>query len=188
MPILVSGMNARPLLATALALLLLLAAPPGTARAQSAAPATEEEEGPDPGPFAQWRVRLSGGAGIVSNFDRTYLALDLGGGVFLLDGLELGLDVQQWLGSGPLVTKLSPQLRYVFWFVPVITPYLGAFYRHWFITDDIDDIDTVGGRLGVFLARGMVVFGGGAVLEHAFNGCDEDCLFVYPELVLSFSF
>lgn len=148
----------------------------------------QREAGPDPGPYAQWKVRVGGGAGITSNFDTTYFTLNLGAGVFVLDGLEVGAGVEQWLGSGPFVTKLAPQVRYVLWFVPVLTPYIGTFYRHWFISDGIEDIDTVGGRAGVFMARGPAVFGGGVVVEHAFAGCDGDCLFVYPELVLSFSF
>jgi len=173
----------------AVVIVALVVTPCAVAYAQTASgPTPVEEPGPDPGPYAQWKVRVGGGAGVTSNFDTTYFTLKLGAGVFLLDGLELGADVEQWLGSGPLVTKLSPQLRYVFWFVPVLTPYLGTFYRHWFITEGIDDLDSAGGRGGVFLSRGMFVFGGGAVVEHAFNGCEGDCLFIYPELILSFSF
>lgn len=142
------------------------------------------------GPYDQGKIRISVAAGMSSAFGEQYFSLHAGGGYFVLDGLEVGLDVEQWIGPGPSMTKLSPETRYVFHFVPVVKPYLGAFYKHWFVGDGIPDVDTVGGRLGAFFAAfgGHAVIGGGVVGESVVSSCSEDCFSVYPELTFYFTF
>ncbi|HXS18017.1 MAG TPA: hypothetical protein VN764_12555, partial [Polyangiaceae bacterium] len=85
---------------------------------------------------------------------------------------------------------ITPSLTYVFHFVPVVQPYLGTFYRHYFVAEGYLDTDSIGGRGGVYVALGKHVYmGGGIVYEHFF----DDHVFtqrddVYPEITVAFSF
>lgn len=155
--------------------------------AAGAAPAAAQQ---DPGPFAAGRFSLSLGGGSGGIGDASYIVLGVGAGYYLVDGLEVGADVDYWFGDDPNVIKLSPNVRYVFWQVPTIKPYLGGFYRHWFITDGFDDLDSVGARGGVFYVGrgGGFALGLGAVYEVLLDCEGDDCTDIYPELALSLSF
>lgn len=144
----------------------------------------------DPGPFAEGSLRLSIIAGAGGGFGNDYLVLGAGLGSYVLDGLEVGAEYEQWFLADPMIGKLSPQARYVLWFVPVLKPYVGTFYRHWFISDGFDDVDTVGARAGAFyVSGGGSYFGLGVVYEKILDcqGSGDDCSDVYPELVLAIS-
>lgn len=144
--------------------------------------------------FDQGRVRLSLGAGSGGSFGNRYILIGAGLGYYVLKGFEVALDGQVWLAGDPFVANLSPSLRYVFWQTggPVM-PYVGAFYRRLFIDSDIiDDIDSVGGRGGIFYAIGRGGFLGLGVAYEQILDCDEDlyetCTDIYPELAFSLSF
>ncbi|MCW8941757.1 MAG: hypothetical protein OQK93_01125, partial [Gammaproteobacteria bacterium] len=64
-----------------------------------------------------------------SAFSDNYVILGLGVGYYVVKGLELGIDLQHWFSGEPSITKVSPQIRYVFTQPKVIKPYIGAFYR-----------------------------------------------------------
>jgi hypothetical protein len=158
-------------------------------------PASEREAPADPrrsaGPFSQGGIRLSFLFGAGSTVADDYLILGAGAGYFILDGLEVGLDYELWFLATPVMHRLSPETRYVFHMVPVVKPYIGAFYRHTFVSD-FDDYDHVGGRAGAYIApspRG-VYFGGGAVFEWLLDcesGLLVDCDDVYPEIFVGIS-
>lgn len=146
---------------------------------------------PPPTPFDQGRVAISAGAGSSSNFGVRYFGIGIGGGYYVLDGLQLGLaGLYQW-GDGPTISKVSPGIRYVAQPLvrhsPVV-PYVGVFYNHWFIGEDIPDVDSVGSRAGLVYVSGNVVIGGGVAVERTVSECDEDCTDVYPDLVIAISF
>jgi hypothetical protein len=140
------------------------------------------------GPFSRGAIRLTLLLGTGSSATDTYFILGAGVGYFLLDGLELGLDYEAWLGGDPVMHRLSPELRYVFHMVPVIKPYIGTFYRHTFVAD-YDDLDYIGGRAGIFYVpkQSRVYIGGGAVYERLLD-CKSnslvDCDTVYPEIAI----
>ncbi len=71
--------------------------------------------------------------------------------------------------------------------VPYIHPYLGIFYRHWFVID-LDDADSIGARGGISLLTGGMVFIGGGVVYEYFLGCEGDCDDIYPEFFFGLSF
>jgi len=152
--------------------------------------AGEPVDTPDRSPFAAGRSRVSLLVGSGSTGDDTYLILGAGIGHYILRGLEVGIDYEAWLFGDPVLHRLSPEVRYVFAFVPRIQPYVGAFYRHTFVSD-FDDLDSVGARGGInFAPRGPLTIGAGAVYERQLS-CNEsviDCDSVYPELTLAFSF
>jgi hypothetical protein len=137
-------------------------------------------------------VRLSLLLGTGSTRTDRYFILGGGLGYFVLDGLELGLEYEAWLFGSPVMNRLSPETRYVFYMVPTIKPYVGFFYRHTFIKK-YDDLDYLGGRLGLFVApeRSSAYIGAGAVYEHQL-ACKKtesiDCDDWYPEVSVGVSF
>lgn len=140
-------------------------------------------------PFDQGSVNVSIGGSLRVGGGDTIFAAGLGVGYFVIDGLELGVGTTAFFGADPFIAQVTPGVRYVFWMVPVVSPYLGAFYRHWFIADDFPDIDTVGGRAGIlFAAGGPVNVGLGVVYERIISPCSTACDRVYPELSISISF
>lgn len=145
------------------------------------------------GPFAQGRIRLSIALGGGTNFRENYFVLGAGLGYFLVNGLEASLTGTAWLGGDPFIGTVTPGLTYVFYQVPAVHPYLGGFYRHYFIGGGFEDLDSYGGRAGVYLMLGQSGFlGGGAVYERLF-GCEEgevweDCDQWYPELTFAIVF
>ena len=87
--------------------------------------------------------------------------------------------------------KLSPQAKYILPTQSRLRPYIGAFYNHLFI-DNYDDLDTIGGRGGVyFIQEGQWFLGVGVVYE-SYLDCDDtiysSCDEIYPEITFSFSF
>jgi len=152
----------------------------------------------DAGPFAEGSIRIAAKLGMAQQTvvkdgkleDNTAFILGASAGYYIVDGLELGLEGEYWINSDPSISIFSPGARYVLWFVPVLKPYAGAFYRHAFVGSPFDDIDSLGARFGAFwVSGGGSYFGGGAAYEYDVKGCrNDECGHWYPELVLSFSF
>ncbi len=142
-------------------------------------------------PFTGGSMRLSVLVGNGYAFNESYLIVGVGFGYFLANGFELGLDFENWSGSSPHITKLSPEVRYV---VPVdgpLKPYVGAFYRRTMI-ENFDDLNSVGGRAGIYLVSGQgSYFGAGAVYEK-YSSCNESvyrsCSDTYPEIIFAIAF
>lgn len=137
------------------------------------------------GPFEKGSSSLLISAGSVSAFDDDYFILGLGYGYFVLDGLQLGIDIESWLGGDPSVYQLTPQVQYVFHQVPKVQPYLGAFYTRSYI-EGFDDLDAFGYRAGLYFAVGgnSRIGIGGARREY--QDCKEtvytDCSSSFTEL------
>jgi hypothetical protein len=138
--------------------------------------------------FAKGRTRLSASAGWGSSFNEDYVVLGLGAGYYLMRGLEAGLDSEFWLGSDPTITKVSPQLRYVFDNAAAFKPYLGAFYRRTFFSG-FDDLDSVGGRFGAYFPLGTRAYTGLGGVYERYLDCEntvyQDCSQLYPEFTIS---
>ena len=142
-------------------------------------------------PFRKGSTRVSVVVGSGYTLDESYVILGAGVGYFVLDGLEIGLDGQAWLGGDPDIYKLKPQATYI---VPIqsrVRPYGGVFYSRIFI-DGYDDLDTAGARGGVlFTSDDRWFMGVGAVYE-SYLDCNSDivssCDDVYPEITFSVSF
>lgn len=141
----------------------------------------------DAGPFSQGRMRVSVIGGTSGSFGERYFVFGAGFAYYVLDGLEMGLEAEHWFGGDPSISKVSPNTRYVLHFVPVLKPYAGAFYRHWFIGDGLPDVDTVGGRAGAFWVSGggRAFFGLGVVHEIVVSDCTDECSDTYPEIAFS---
>jgi opacity protein-like surface antigen len=167
-----------------------LAAAVAAAACASAAPAMAQSVGVAGG-FSKGKTHLVATAGTGYAFDESYLVLGLGASYYLFDGFNVGLFYESWTGSNPKMTKITPSVQYVFYQVQHVKPYVGAFYRRSSI-DGLDDLDSVGGRAGVFLQAGRnAYFGLGAVYESYIDcntGTYRKCSSTYGEASLTFAF
>lgn len=156
-----------------------------TASFFSSAPNTQAD------PFKEGSRRMTIIVGSGRIFSNNYTIIGLGAGYYVMDGLELGLDGEAWLGGDPDIYKLSPQAKYVLPMQSRLRPYVGAFYNHLFI-DNYDDLDTIGGRGGVYFIQDEQWFLGVGAVYESYLDCDEktysSCDDVYPEITFSFSF
>lgn len=174
------------------------APPPGYAAAPPYAPAEPMEDAPqsrrtrpDQRPFLQGSPSLTltlGSAWVGSN---DYFILGAGLGYYVIDGLEVGVDGAIWLFDSPTIGTLTPQIKYVVHQIPLIKPYIGTFYRHYFVGDDFEDLDSVGARVGIYIVSNQgAYFGAGGLYEHMLD-CNEnvlECDDWYPELIVGISF
>ena len=123
-----------------------------------------------------------------------YIILGVGVGYYVLQGLELGIDVQHWFSGEPSITKVSPQVRYVFTQAKVIKPYVGAFYRRTYFGDfqgfSIPDQDSFGYRAGAYFSANNGVYIGGGIVYEEYKDCGRllECSTTYPELIFTVSF
>lgn len=139
-------------------------------------------------PWKQGSVRVSIGGGIGTLGGETAVILGAGAGYNVLDGLEVGLDADRWFGGAFGLTRVTPGLEYVLWMVPVLQPYAGTFFRHWFVSG-ADNLSSVGVRAGVYTGgNSRLLLGLGVVREAYLGGCDLNCTDWYPEIRLSFRF
>lgn len=139
--------------------------------------------------FSKGSTSLGVVLGTGNSFNDDYLILGVGVGYYVLPGLELGVDVQHWFSGSPSITKVSPQVRYVFTQPKVVKPYVGAFYRRTYI-EDRDDSDSFGYRAGAYFSSNNGVYIGGGVVYEEYTDCSRfvDCSTTYPELLFSVSF
>ena len=124
-----------------------------------------------------------------SSFNDNYIILGVGVGYYITNGLELGIDLQHWFSGDPSITKVSPQIRYVFTQSKVIKPYVGAFYRRTFI-EDFEDADSFGYRAGAYFSAKSGVYIGGGIVYEKYTDCAQflDCSNTYPEILFTVSF
>jgi len=154
-------------------------------------PVAQTEAAEGAASFSQGSTRLSivGGSGYA--FNENYFVLGVGASYFVLDGLNLGLDVESWSGADPGIVKVSPSLQYVFYQVPTVSPYIGAFYRRSYI-EGFDDLDSTGGRAGVYIAVGRNTYFGLGMVYESYLSCDSStydaCSDSYPEVSITVAF
>jgi hypothetical protein len=141
-------------------------------------------------PFEQGRVRISAGGGYAFVGEEGYFSIGGSGGYFVLDGLEVGADVMTFLGPQPNITSLSPRITWTIWQIPVVHPYGGGFWSHWFVAQGQPDFDTVGFRFGVQIRAGSrAIVTGGIRREIQVPVCYlKGCSSWTPEFGVSFIF
>lgn len=124
-----------------------------------------------------------------SSFNDDYIILGVGVGYYVLPGLEIGIDLQHWFSGDPSISKVSPQVRYVFTQAKTVKPYVGAFYRRTFI-EDLEDADSYGYRAGAYFSSNNRVYIGGGIVYEEYTDCSRfiDCSTTYPEILFTVSF
>jgi hypothetical protein len=142
------------------------------------------------GAFDRGRTNISVVVGSGGAFTRNYTVIGVGVDYLVQDGLQLGIDVQAWLGDDPSIYKVSPQLSYVFNRKGSVKPYAGGFYRATFI-DGLENLESAGFRVGAYFNKGTGYQMGVGYVYERYLGCAEtvfnDCTDSYPEVVLSIS-
>jgi hypothetical protein len=85
-------------------------------------------------------------------------------------------------GNSPTLWAVRPGVT---WYtsIPVLKPYIGAYYAHWFVGGSQPDQDGVGGRLGVSIGRLLSL---GVTYDHAL-GCDTNCDIWTPQVTAGLS-
>lgn len=129
------------------------------------------------------------GSGRFDNED--YLILGGSIGYYVIKGLEVGIDLEYWSSGSPSITKVSPQVRYVFTQPKVIKPYVGTFVRRTFFGGSaIDDQNSYGFRTGAFFSTSKRVYIGGGIVYEKYDNCGQfsNCSDTYPEIIISFTF
>lgn len=136
-----------------------------------------------PTPYDAGKVSLSLGGGL------TGAGGEIGGGIgyFVIKGLELSVNGAVLLRGETTIGVLGPAARYIVWQVPTVHPYVGSFYRHWFIGNDMDDRDSVGGRAGIITSQDPFYVSAGVVYER-FLFCESGCSVIAPEISFGISF
>lgn len=141
--------------------------------------------------FRQGSVRVSLLLGGGRAFNHDYQVYGAGVGYYIVDGLEAGLEAETWKGNDPGITRVSPQLMYVFPTGRDARPYAGLFYRKSFI-DGYKDLNDTGARGGVLFLLGRSAYLGAGVVYERHIGCDQvvydSCSEAYPELLLAVIF
>ena len=140
--------------------------------------------------FSKGRVHFFVGGGPGHAFDDDYFVLSLGASYYVIDGLALGLAYEKWTGGNPGMYKLTPSVTYVFQ-QPAIKPYVGGFYRRTSI-EDRPDLDSVGGRAGVYFQAGRNAYIGLGGVYESYLDCNENifhtCHSTYAEVTFNFAF
>lgn len=141
------------------------------------------------GAFSKGATTIGIVAGSGTAFRDDYIIFGVGAGYYLIDGLELGIDVQHWFGGDPAITKVSPQIKYVFAQPKVVKPYIGAFYRTTYI-ENLDNENSFGYRAGAYFSGNNGVYIGGGIVYEEYQDCAAfvECSNTYPEILVSVSF
>jgi hypothetical protein len=143
------------------------------------------------GAFSKGRTHfvVTGGTGYA--FDETYFVAGLGLSYYVADGLNVGLFAESWTGSDPHVYKVTPSVQYVVHQVPVVKPYIGAFYRRTYV-ENLPDINSAGGRAGAYLQAGRNAYLGAGVVYESYLDCNKtvyrECTSTYPEVSFTIAF
>lgn len=143
------------------------------------------------GIFGKGRLHGIVTAGYGQAFGEDYAIFGAGINYYLIDGLAIGGAFETWRGGDPTVSKLTLSTQYVFYQVPKIKPYVGAFYRRTYITG-LDDLDSYGGRAGAYLQLGRGAYVGLGAVYESYADCTESryrsCSDTYPEVLFTFAF
>jgi hypothetical protein len=142
-------------------------------------------------PFQQGMVRTSFSFGGASAFGENYLILGMGTGYFLLDGWGIGIDAEVWTGGKYQIMKITPETRYVLPLNSPLRPYIGVFYRKSWISG-LPDLESVGGRLGLYYATGNWGYLGFGVVYEVYTDVNDQFhqtdYNTYPEFTISVAF
>jgi hypothetical protein len=143
------------------------------------------------GVFGSGRTHFIVGAGSGYAFNETYFVVGLGVSYYVIDGLNVGLSAESWSGADPHIYKLTPSVQYVFYQVPVVKPYIGAFYRRTYVSG-LPDLNSYGGRAGAYVAAGRSAYVGGGVVYESYVDCNKavyrSCSDTYPEISFTVAF
>jgi hypothetical protein len=142
-------------------------------------------------PFTAGSARLSIELGGATAFNQNYSIFGIGGGYYIVDGIEVGLDLEKWSGNSPHIEQVSPEARVVLRREGIVQPYIGALYRRTLI-QGYSGQDTVGARAGVYFLTGRNAYLGAGLAQEVHLNCNRtvysSCSETYPELLFAIVF
>lgn len=122
-------------------------------------------------------------------FGDSYTIVGGGFGYYVVDGLQLNLQAQTWLGGDIDINKVTPGVQYIFSRNEALKPYLGAFFTRSFI-DGFEDQDSAGVRVGAIFSTNSNYYVGFGVVYENYLDCDRNrfvsCDETYTELSIVF--
>ena len=143
------------------------------------------------GMFGQGRAQFSLMAGNAYAFDNNYLLIGASASYYVLDGLGIGLSLENWSGADPAITKVSPFAQYVFALGASVQPYVGGFYRHTTIAG-MSSLNSVGERAGIYIASSPNSSIGIGLVHESYLDCNEaiyrSCSSTYTDISITFGF
>jgi len=128
------------------------------------------------------------GAG--SSNSESYTIVGVSGDYFILDGLSIGAGYRGWFGIDPTLNQLTFTSNYYIPLTHKFRPYIGAFIRETFVSDE-DDYESYGGRVGFSMSVSKNAYASFGWVAERFSNCDSDryeCTNSYPEVVFSLAF
>lgn len=131
--------------------------------------------------------RLSGTAGMTSTFNQTYFTLGGRLGYDVAFGLTPEIGASWWTGGTPSIFSLSPGVT---WYMPLplVRPYVGAFYSHDFMSGGFPDQDALGARGGLaLLGAGPLSVNVGVAYKRQMS-CAASCDTWWPEATAGIQF
>ena len=132
-----------------------------------------------------WKGRIYSWASVGTTFayDQTYGSANVGVGWLMRNGIAPNVEVGYAFGNSPTLWSLRPGVS---WYlpIPVVQPYIGAFYTHWFVGSGLPDENGIGGRAGFSLGRVLAL---GGTYDHAHGG-DRNSDSWTPTLSAGYSF
>jgi hypothetical protein len=141
------------------------------------------------GPFSVGSKSLGIILGSGEAFDDDYLIVGAGFGYYVVDGLQINIQAQTWLGGDRDIDKITPGVQYVFSRDQKLKPYLGAFVTRSYI-EDFEDQDSAGLRAGAIFSTHSDYYVGFGIVYEDYLDCDEsrfvDCDDTYAELSIAF--
>lgn len=141
------------------------------------------------GPFSVGSKSLGLILGSGEAFDESYLIVGAGFGYYVVEGFQVNIQAQTWLGGDRDINKVTPGVQYVFARNENLKPYLGTFFTRSYI-DDFEDQDSVGVRAGAIFSTSSDYYVGFGVVYEDYLDCDEnrfvDCDDTYTELSIAF--
>jgi hypothetical protein len=92
-------------------------------------------------------------------------------------GIAPNVELGYAFASSPSLWTVRPGVT---WYmpVPVIRPYVGTYYTHWFVGGGLQDQNGIGGRAGLSLGH---VISLGVTYDHALD-CNHDCDIWSPQI------
>ena len=141
--------------------------------------------------FGQGRTQFSLMAGNGYAYDKNYFVIGASVSHYVLNGLGVGLSLENWSGGGPGITKYAPFAQYVFYQASSVQPYVGGFYRHTAI-GGLPGINSVGARAGIYIASGSNASVSVGLVHESYLDCQQTiyltCSETYPDISLAFGF
>lgn len=123
--------------------------------------------------------------------NQTYTVIGLRLGHYFADGLEFAVNGELWRGEDPDIYKIAPEVRYVWFDLPSVKPYIGAFYART-IYDGLADRNSYGLKGGVYMRVSSNAHLGAGLVYERIESCNpaiyKDCSELYPEVSFNVSF